>query len=48
MLTAFALPSVYGWNVVDILSLVFIFSKNVVQKELRNLVSLYDMILISI
>jgi hypothetical protein len=48
MLITFIFLFVYGWNVVDLLNLVSIFSHIVVQNALRNLVSPSKMMLLGI
>jgi hypothetical protein len=47
LLTTSIFPSVWGWNVVNLFNLVSI-SQSVVQKALRNLVSLSEMMLLGI
>ena len=48
LLTTSVCPSVCGWNVVDLFKFVSIFSYNVVQNALRNLVSLSEMMFLGI
>jgi hypothetical protein len=48
LLTTYVFASIYGWNVVDLFNLVSIFSQSVVQKALRNMVSLSKMMLLGI
>jgi len=48
LLTTFVFLYVHRWNVVDLLNLVSMFSQSVVQKALRNLVSMFEMMLLSI
>ena len=48
LLTNYVFPSVCGWNVVDLFNLVSIFSHNVVQNVRRNMVSLFEMMILCI
>ena len=48
MLITSICPYFYGWNVENLFNLIFFFFQSVVQNVLRNIVSLYDIMLLSI
>ncbi|MCY6524768.1 hypothetical protein, partial [Actinobacillus pleuropneumoniae] len=48
LLTTSHYPSICGWNVVDIFNFKSIFSQNVFQNALRNMVSMSEIMLLSI